>query len=122
MSIGAGNLYTPARQRSKSFFAVFRIAAGARVPIHAHIRRGVAGLDEALKLAAATEAPPHVVHINSTGVDATRELLQMIDGTKKRGMDVTTEAYPYAAGMTKINLRIWTSIRMPLRDRVARLE
>ena len=35
-----------------------------------HIRRGVAGLDEALKLAAGTKAPLHVVHINSTGTAA----------------------------------------------------
>ena len=33
---------------------------------------------------------------------AVPELLQMITGARQRGLDVTTECYPYTAGMTKI--------------------
>jgi N-acyl-D-aspartate/D-glutamate deacylase len=121
VSIGAGFPYTPAATEAE-LLHVFRIAAAARVPIHAHIRRGVTGLDEALKLAAATSAPLHVVHINSTGVEATRELLRMIAGARNRGMDVTTEAYPYAAGMTEIqSANLDEYVNAPA-ERVARLE
>jgi dihydroorotase len=42
------------------------------------------------------------VHVNSTSVGATREVLAVIDRARKQGMDVTTEAYPYTAGMTEI--------------------
>ncbi len=87
-----------------------------------HIRRGVAGLDEALKLAAATKAPLHVVHINSSGVEATREMLQMITDARNRGMDVTTEAYPYAAGMTEIQSANLDEYQSASDDRIARLE
>ena len=121
VSIGAGFPYTPAATEEE-LLRVFRVAAGARVPIHAHIRRGVAGLDEALKLAAATNASLHVVHINSTGVEATRELLQTIAGARSRGLDVTTEAYPYAAGMTEIQSANLDEYVNAPDERVARLE
>ena len=84
VSIGAGFPYTPAATEAE-LIEVFRVSASHRVPIHAHIRRGVAGLEEALKLATATKAPLHVVHINSTGTTVTRELLNMIAAVDRRG-------------------------------------
>lgn len=101
VSVGAGFPYTPAANRDE-LLAVFRIASQHRVPVHVHIRRGVPGLEEAISLAAETKAPLHVVHINSSALGATREMLQMVVDAKKRGLDITTEAYPYSAGMTEI--------------------
>jgi N-acyl-D-aspartate/D-glutamate deacylase len=101
VSIGAGFPYTPAATREE-LVEVFRIAARRHVPVHVHIRGTVAGLEEAIALAAGANASLHVVHINSTGAAATREMLQMITAARARGQDVTTEAYPYAAGMTEI--------------------
>jgi len=101
VDIGAGFPYTPAATRDE-LLAVFRVAAKAKTPIHVHIRPGVAGLKEALALAAATHAPLHVVHINSAGLAETPELLEMIREARAHGRDVTTEAYPYDAGMTEI--------------------
>jgi dihydroorotase len=121
VSIGAGFPYTPAATEEE-LLAVFRVAAGNRVPIHAHIRGGTAGLNEALKLAAATSASLHVVHINSTGVAETPALLRAIADAQKRGMDVTTEAYPYAAGMTEIQSANLDQYANAPADRVARLE
>jgi hypothetical protein len=43
------------------------------------------------------------VHINSTCLRDTLECLSLIEGARARGLDVTTEAYPYVAGMTQIN-------------------
>jgi N-acyl-D-aspartate/D-glutamate deacylase len=101
VSIGAGFPYTPAATRTE-LLEVFRIAGRHHVPVHVHIRPGVTGLQEALDLAGQTKAPLHVVHINSSGTAATREMLQMIADAQRRGQDVTTEAYPYTAGMTEI--------------------
>ena len=101
VDIGAGFPYTPAATRDE-LLAVFRVAARTKTPIHAHIRPGVAGLKEALALAAETHAPLHVVHINSVGLAETPELLEMIGEARARGRDVTTEAYPSDAGMTEI--------------------
>ena len=101
VDIGAGFPYTPAATRAE-LLAVFRVAAKTKTPIHVHIRPGVSGLKEALALAAETHAPLHVVHVNSVGLAETPELLQMIKEARAHGRDVTTEAYPYDAGMTEI--------------------
>ncbi len=100
-SIGAGFPYTPAATRDE-LLAVFRVAARASTTVHVHIRQGVAGLTEALPPVEETRARLHVVHINSAGYDETPEMLRLIAEARKRGVDVTTEAYPYDAGMTQI--------------------
>jgi N-acyl-D-aspartate/D-glutamate deacylase len=101
VSIGAGFPYTPAATRDE-LLAVFRVAARSKTPLHVHIRPSVAGLREALALADDTHAPLHVVHINSAGLADTPVMLEMIGDARARGHDVTTEAYPYDAGMTEI--------------------
>jgi imidazolonepropionase-like amidohydrolase len=121
VSIGAGFPYTPAASREE-LLEVFRIAGRRRVSIHVHIRGSVQGLDEALELAAETKAPLHVVHINSAGTTATGEMLQMIADARKRGLDVTTEAYPYAAGMTEIQSANLDAYQDAPDDRLALLE
>jgi dihydroorotase len=101
VSVGAGFTYTPAASREE-LLTLFRTAAAARTPLHVHIRAGVAGLTEALALARETGASLHVVHINSAGYDETPAMLRMIGEARGSGMDVSTEAYPYTAGMTEI--------------------
>lgn len=101
VDIGAGFPYTPAATHDE-LLAVFRIAGRTRTPVHVHIRPGVAGLKEVLALASETHAPLHVVHINSSALGETPVMLEMISDARAHGMDVTTEAYPYAAGMTEI--------------------
>jgi dihydroorotase len=101
VSIGAGFPYTPAATRDE-LLALFRVAARTKTPLHVHIRPSIAGLREALALADDTHAPLHVVHINSAGLADTPVMLEMIGDARARGHDVTTEAYPYDAGMTEI--------------------
>src|SRR5690242_12612517 len=101
VDIGAGFPYTPAATREE-LLAVFGVAAKTNTPIHVHIRPGVAGLKEVLALANETHAPLHVVHVNSVGLAETPALLEMIGAARAAGHDVTTEAYPYDAGMTEI--------------------
>ena len=101
VSIGAGFPYTPAATRDE-LLALFRVAAKVKTPIHVHIRPGVAGLKAALSLADETHAPMHVVHINSAGLAETPVMLEMIGDARAHGHDLTTEAYPYDAGMTEI--------------------
>ena len=101
VDIGAGFPYTPAATRDE-LLTVFRIAATAKTPVHVHITPGIDGLQEVLSLAIETNAPLHVVHINSSALADTPLMLEMIADARARGHDVTTEAYPYAAGMTEI--------------------
>ena len=99
--IGAGFPYTPAATREE-LLAVFRIAGMTKTPVHLHITPGSAGLKEALSLAAETNAPLQVVHINSSSLSETPVMLEMISDARAHEQDVTTETYPYAAGMTEI--------------------
>ena len=54
---GRGFPYTPAATQRGTSRSVSRGAGRNRVPVHVHIRRGVAGLDEALELAGEAKAP-----------------------------------------------------------------
>ncbi len=122
VSIGAGFPYTPAATRDE-LLAAFRVAAKTKTPIHVHIRPGVAGLKEALSLAGETNAPLHVVHINSAGLAETPVMLEMINEARAHGHDVTTEAYPYDAGMTEIqSATIQDTYRAAPDERLGELE
>lgn len=107
LGIGMGINYTPAATREEIFRA-FQVASRHQAPVFVHLRYaglidslgGVAGLEEVLSDAATTGAPLHVVHLTSMGLSASPTLLAMINGARARGMDVTTEAYPYVAGAT----------------------
>ena len=122
VSIGAGFTYTPAATRDE-LLAVFRVAAMAKTPVHVHIRGGIAGLAEALSLTDETRASLHVVHINSAGLAETPTMLTMLNDARAKGRDVTTEAYPYAAGMTEIqSATIQDRYRAAPNERVAEIE
>jgi dihydroorotase len=122
VDIGAGFPYTPAATREE-LLAVFRVAAKAKTPVHVHITPSVAGLKEVLSLASETGAPLHVVHINSAGLAETPVMLKMIADARARGQDVTTEAYPYDAGMTEIqSATIQDVYKTATDERLAELE
>lgn len=111
LAVGLGPAYTEAATNWE-ITQVFRVAAKHHASCHVHVRSSPAGIagnagnfsgfEEALAAAAITGAPLHVVHIQSTGGPNVLQELQMISEARSRGMDVTTEAYPYNMGMTSI--------------------
>ena len=101
VAMGLGPSYTAAATQWE-VLEMIRVAARHHASVHVHIRGGMAGLEEVIAGAAVTGAPLHIVHINSSGLAQTREMLQVISEAQSRGLDVTTEAYPYSAGMTEI--------------------
>ncbi len=121
VAVGAGIPYTEAATRDE-LLQVFRVAGRAGVSLHVHIRPGVAGLAQVLNLAAQSGAPLHVVHLNSSGTTATPQMLQEIEQARRRGRDVTTEAYPYDAGMTEIRSAILDQYEHAPDARFAELE
>lgn len=110
LGIGMGLVYTPGATRLEVIRA-FRIAAQRRVPIYVHVRSAgriepgssIESIGEVIAAAAITGAGLHIVHINSSGLRDAVECLRMVEGARARGLDVTTEAYPYGAGQTAIN-------------------
>ncbi len=114
VAVGFGIQYTPNASRWE-ILEMFRVAARFGASCHVHMRHAgvkepgssIQALEELIAAATITGAPLHVVHIQSTGGPATPKLLQMIGEAKSRGLDVTTECYPYIAGMTDIKSAIF---------------
>jgi N-acyl-D-aspartate/D-glutamate deacylase len=114
VAVGFGIQYTPNASHWE-ILEMFRVAARYGASCHVHMRNAgarepagsVQALEEVISAAAITGAPLHVVHIHSTGGPATPRLLQMIDEARARKLDITTECYPYIAGMTDIKSAIF---------------
>jgi N-acyl-D-aspartate/D-glutamate deacylase len=110
LGIGMGIQYTPGATRLE-IIDMFRVAAERKLPVYTHLRSfgriepgsAIESVEEVIGAAAITGAPLHIVHINSTCLLDSLECLSLIEGARARGLDVTTEAYPYIAGMTSIN-------------------
>lgn len=107
LGIGMGPAYTPAAGREE-LLRVFELAARRKALAFIHMRSAgevepggsIDALQEVLANVAATGASVHIVHIGSNGLRQTPRLLSMIDGARARGLDVTTEVYPYTAAST----------------------
>jgi Amidohydrolase family len=110
LGIGVGINYTPGASRLE-VIEIFRVAAERGVPLWPHMRAAgysepgssIESVAEVIAAAAVTGAPLHIVHINSMGLGLVFECLRMIEGARARGLDVTTEAYPYGWGATMLN-------------------
>jgi N-acyl-D-aspartate/D-glutamate deacylase len=114
LAVGFGIQYTPNASHWE-ILELFRVAARYGASCHVHMRSAgakdpggsIPALEELISAATITGAPLHVVHIHSTGGPATPKLLQMIGEARRRELDITTECYPYIAGMTDIKSAIF---------------
>jgi dihydroorotase len=101
VAVGLGSAYTPGASMDE-IQRMFKVAAQGNATAHIHMRNGVAGLDSTISAARAAGAKLHIVHVNSVGDTDLVAFLAHIKAARDRGQDVTTEAYPYGAGMTSI--------------------
>ena len=116
--IGAGALglgvlvgYAPQTGRAE-YMQVAGVAARYDVPTFTHARfknpddpgTALEGAAEVVAAAAGTGAHMHLCHVNSTSLRAIDEVSELISGAQSRGLKVTTEAYPYGAGMTAVGV------------------
>jgi N-acyl-D-aspartate/D-glutamate deacylase len=111
IGVGMGIAYTPGAS-DEELRAVFALAARRRVPVFVHIASATAAddlrpIDRVIGHAEATGAALHVVHINSSGGRSVREYIARVDAARARGVDVTTEAYPYTASSTFLQSAIF---------------
>src|SRR5580704_17241306 len=114
LAVGMGIQYTPGATRLE-VIDMFRLAAGRSLPVYTHVRSSgrvepgssIESVSEVIGASAITGASLHIVHINSSCLRDALECLSMIEGARARGLDVTTEAYPYIAGMTFINSAVF---------------
>lgn len=114
LGIGVGLQYVPGASREE-IHRVMELAAREGVTVFCHIRyAGVkepedaaTAVQEMIAGAAATGASVHVVHVGSTGLGSAPFLLEMMAGARERGVDITTEVYPYTAASTGIGSAIF---------------
>ncbi len=123
VAVGFGSAYTPGANMAE-IERMFRVAGGG-ASAHIHMRGGIAGLDSTIAAAKAAGAKLHFVHINSSADTLLPAFLEHIKAARDAGQDVTTEAYPYGAGMTEItsalfdDWRTWPDARFPLHQLVS---
>ena len=106
IGIGMGLAYTPGAD-GPEIARVFELAVARGVPVFVHLHgqdhpEDTAPLETVLGHARATGAALHVVHVNSSSMAAIEAYLARIAEARKEGLDVTTEAYPYTAGSTRL--------------------
>ena len=124
VAVGFGSAYTPGATMAE-IERMFRVAARGNASVHIHMRNGVAGLDSTIAAAARAGAKLHIVHVNSSSDTSLARFLERIQAARDRGQDVTTEAYPYGAGMTEIqsalfdDWRSWPESRYALHQLVS---
>ena len=110
-ALGIGVLagYAPGADPAE-YLQVAALAAQAGVPTFTHCRDLVEftpqtlvdGAEEIVRAAGETGAHMHYCHVNSTTVRHADRVLGLVERAQRAGARVTTEAYPYGAGMTGI--------------------
>src|SRR5215469_15494306 len=109
VGIGVLAAYAPATDPDE-YLQVAALAASADGPTFTHSRDlrefapdvVVDGADEIVRAAERTGAHMHYCHVNSTSLRHVDRVLSVIDRAQAAGARLSTEAYPYGAGMTGI--------------------
>ena len=109
LGFGFGISYTPGASHTE-LLRLFGAAAERQAPVFIHLRSSgafraggaIAPFQEVVANAAATGVSVHVVHMNSSAGESAPAVLELIRGAQTRGLDVTTEAYPYTASASRI--------------------
>lgn len=110
-AIGVGVLagYVP-RVGAAELSRLAALAAEKNHPLFVHSRSmsqrppvtALDAVEELIELAETHAAPVHLCHMNSTSGHLAAEVAAALLAARERGVRVTTEAYPYAAGSTVI--------------------
>ena len=86
----------------------YRLSAEKNVTNFVHIRSvgqvsPIQAGSEVVNAAVATGANIHVVHINSSGLWQTKELLALLSAAQNNGLGITTEVYPYTGAESSLS-------------------
>ena len=91
---------------------IFSVAARYEVPVFVHVRRGIdgdpAGLLEVIGAAERHGAAVHICHLNASAMSGVDDWLDEIDAARARGVDVTTEMFPWTSGSAAISSDVFS--------------
>jgi N-acyl-D-aspartate/D-glutamate deacylase len=123
-ALGIGMLvgYAPGAA-PEEYLRVAALAAAGGVPTFTHSRDliefttdgPIDGAEEIVRAAGETGAHMHYCHVNSTTLRHADRVLGLIERAQRAGAPVSTEAYPYGAGMTGIGAAFLAPERLPER-------
>jgi dihydroorotase len=107
IGIGVPIGYLP-KTKSGEMFSVYKLAGEINALVFSHVREpNIISIQEAIADAALTGAPLHIVHVNSMSLGQIQLALDMVQSAKKKGLNITTELYPYTAGSTLLQSAIF---------------
>ena len=109
IGIGINAGYAPGYGR-KEYFALAELAARYAVPTFTHVRyvsviereSAFEAIEELISLAADTGTHMHLCHLGSTSGNDVAACVELLRNAQARGVNVTTESYPYGAASTAI--------------------
>ncbi|ULQ51316.1 amidohydrolase family protein [Flavihumibacter fluvii] len=102
IGIGIPIGYLP-KTNPNEMYKVFQLAGELNILVFTHVRNpDIISIQEVIANATLTNAPLHIVHINSMALGNIQLGLEMVNAAQKRGFDITTELYSYTAGSTSL--------------------
>ena len=106
LAVAIGPEYQPGTPHSE-VLELFRVAAAHGTFVFTHVRDWDATRDydqiyEVLGASTISGAPVHVTHMNSSGGPYAERFVEFVAAARERGVDITTDGYPYTAGLTFI--------------------
>lgn len=102
LGIGVPIGYVPGAN-TEEIFRIYEMAGDMQVPVFTHVREGgIMAVQQTISDAVLTNAPLHIVHINSMVLGDIELAIEMVGKAKDRGFDISTEIYPYTAASTTL--------------------
>ena len=109
IGIGSGTQYAPGITH-KEMLDVTRVAGRTHSCVFTHVRYGslvepdstLESVQESIANAAIAKACVHVVHINSMAMSDAPLMVQLMRAARERGIDVSTETYPWDGSVDAI--------------------
>lgn len=107
LGIGVPIGYYPGATREE-VYNVYEYTASRKMIVYTHVREGRAlAIQQAIADAVTNGTSLHIVHINSMAMNEIVLATRMVQHAQARGLDVTTEMYPYTAGSTSLESAIF---------------
>ena len=107
IGIGIPIGYLP-KTNPEELYEIYKLAGEKQAMLFSHVREpNMLSVQEAIANASATGAPIHLVHINSMALGHIQMALEIIEAAKKRGVNISTEMYPYTAASTLLQSAIF---------------
>lgn len=102
IGIGVPIGYLPTT-KPEEMYQVFKLAGELNTLVFTHVRQpDIISIQEVIANAILTQAPLHIVHINSMSLGSIQMALDMVTAAQQNNFDITTELYSYTAASTRL--------------------